>query len=386
MSDQHVRAIKSLEVDDVKIYDARGEKVSVLAKGKLEILYVPEFDRFILRLNSFKYILSLHLPIMASLSGEGSCRSYVLPNIGGHYIMKLKSAPTAIVIRNMETIFTSYSQFSYQQNHEHDLENQAHRRGDYPVTLDQEEVLQDTFKVLNEPEPAIKASAYIKIGGDFFKQNIIKAANYIGKNLSHPKNASAQAQGPNQLSVRSIEELKNLNDDQSIDLPRYEVVALTILGKEIDKLALSHADQDIGVKLHPTSDSRWPTLKRTALESAHSLWKGMDEALDVLSKAVKAKRVSASIPQDKMDVAFKKIDQNLKGEAPLPMHQISPNQQQQSGLVQNHKTNYFSNSQDQTTNSRCSDVSKSGSILRNLGAIKQKIVNIRGHSKENYVA
>lgn len=383
MSEQQVRAVKSLEVDDVKIYEARGEKLSVLAKGKLEILYLPEFDRFVLRLNSFKYILSSHSPIMASLSGEGTCRSYVLPNIGGHYIMKLKSSPTAAVIRNMETIFSSYSQFSYQQNHEHDLENQAHRRGDYPVIFDHQEVALDN-QSLNQPEAAAKANNYIKIGGEILKQNFRKAATYIGK-LNQPKDAPLQAQGPNQLSVRSIEELKNLNNDQLVDLPRYEVVALTVLGKEIEKLALTHVEQDIGVKLHPASDSRWPTLKKTALESAHSLWKGMDEALDVLTKTVKAKRANASLPQDKMDAAFKKIDQNIQGEAPLPIHQISPNQQQ-SEFGQQSQTSYCSKVQNQSTTNIFSDISKTGSIFKNLGAIKQKIVNMRGQSKENYVA
>jgi len=383
MSDQQVRAVKSLEVDDVKIYEARGEKLSILAKGKLEILYIPELDRFILRLNNFKYILSLHLPIMASLSGEGSYRSYVLPNVGGHYIVKLKSAPAAAIFRNMETVFSSYSQFSYQQNHEHDLENQAHRRGDYPVAIDQEGVSLDN-KALNQSDAVAKAGNYIKIGGEILRQNFIKATSYIGK-MSQPKDASLQAQGPNQLAVRSIEELKDLENGQSVDLPRYEVVALTILGKEIEKLALSHAEQDIGVKLHPTSDNRLLMLKKTALESAHSLWKGMDEALDVLGKTVKAKRTNTGLPQDKMDVAFKKIDQSLKGEAPLPMHQISPNQQQPE-FGQQSQAGHFQKSQDKANTIRCSDVSKSGGIFRNLGAIKQKIVNIRGQSKENYVA
>jgi len=378
MSEQPVGAVRSLEVDDVKIYEARGEKLSVLAKGRLEILYLPEFDRFVLRLNSFKYILSLHLPIMASLSGEGTIRSYVLPNIGGHYILKLKSSPTAAVIRNMETIFSAYSQFSYQQNHEHDLENQAHRRGDYPVPLDHEEESLNN-KTLNQSEAVAKASNYIKTGGDFLKQNFIKAANYIGK-MSHGKDGQTQAHGPNQLFTRSIEELKNLTNEyeQSVDLLRYEVVALTILGKEIEKLALTHVDHDIGVKLHPASDSRWPTLKKTALESAHTLWKGMDDALDVLTKTVKTKRANMDLPVDKMDQAFKKIDQNIQGEAPLPMHQISPNQQQSECVKQSQLG--------LTNTANSSNVSKTGNILRNLGAIKQKIVGLRGQAKENYVA
>ena len=222
MSDQQVLALKSLEIQDVKIYEAKSDKLSVLTKGNLEMLYLPEFNRFVLRVNGFKYILSTHLSVLASLSEEGAFRSYVLPNVGGHYILKLKTDPTAIVLRNLETIFTNYSQFSYQQNHEHDLENQAHRRGNYSLTFEGDYILKDA-KACDQPETVAKASKYIKIGGDILKQNILKAANYVGKNLSQPKDTAQMSQNPNHLSVKTIEELKNVEHNCSLELPRYEV-------------------------------------------------------------------------------------------------------------------------------------------------------------------
>lgn len=224
MSDQRVLALKSLEIHDVKVYQARHDKLTVLTKGYLEVLYLPEFNRFMLRVNNFKYILSTHLSILASLSEEGSFRSYVLPNVGGHYILKLKTDPSAIVLRNLETIFSHYSQFSYQQNHEHDLENQAHRRGDYSLTFGSEPILKES-KVGNQSETVAKASKYIKIGGDILKQNIMKAANYVGKNLSHSKEVS-HSQGPNQLYIKTIDELRNTDENCSLELPRYEVRSL----------------------------------------------------------------------------------------------------------------------------------------------------------------
>jgi len=386
MSDQQVLALKSLEIEDVKIYEARSDKLSVLTKGNLEVLYLPEFNRFILRVNSFKYILSTHLSVLASLTEEGSFRSYVLPNVGGHYILKLKTAPTAIVLRNLETIFTNYSQFSYQQNHEHDLENQAHRRGDYALTFEGDYVLQDT-KAHDQSETVAKASKYIKIGGDILKQNILKAANYVGKNLSHSKDTPHISQGPNQFTIRTIEELKSVENNCSLELPRYEVIALIKLVKEVEKIVQSHAEQDIGVKLHPSTD-RLLAFKKNAIESAHSLLKGMDEALGTLSKNMKMKRLNTKLPKDNLDAAFKKIDQNIKNEAPLPMFQGSPNQQQEDSTHQQ-KTDYYSKAKDQLKAVRNSDVLGHTNIMKNLGAIKQKIISFRGEksrAKENHAA
>jgi hypothetical protein len=276
---------------------------------------------------------------MASLSEEGAFWSYVLPKTGSNYIIKVKSVPSSAIIRNMETIFTNYSQFSYQQNHEHDLENQAHRRGDYLVPLSN--ASEDSNKNTAASEKIAKAGKYIMAGGEMLKQNILKAAHYIGKNLTH---SQASAQYPNQQSIRSIEELKAFENAQSqFELSKIEVTGLLTLVSEIEKTSLSHAEQDIGVKIHPVSSNRWPAFKKTAFESAHSLWSNMDDALGTLSKTMKAKRVKSRLPEDKMDLVFKKIDQNIQGEAPLPTHQVFPDQQQsevtQSKLLGQDKLN-----------------------------------------------
>jgi len=172
----------------------------------------------------------------------------------------------------------------------------------------------------------VKAGKYIKAGGEMLKQNLLKAAHFIGKNLTQSKDTSAQ--GLNQQLVRSIEELKDDNAGQFIDLSKSEVTALLTLVNEIEKTNLGQAEHDIGVKIHPISANRWPTFKKTAVESAHSLWNNMDEALGTLSKTMKAKKFKTKLPEDKMDIVFKRIDQNIQGEAPLPTHQVFPDQQQ----------------------------------------------------------
>lgn len=90
---------------------------------------------------------------------------------------------------------------------------------------------------------------------------------------------------------------------------------------------------------------------------------------------MKAKRLSQAMPKDKMDIAFNKIDQNIKSEAPLPIAQISPNQQQPDF------TDCHSKIPDQFKPVRSSEGLGAGSIFKNLGAIKQKIIGVRGETK-----
>jgi hypothetical protein len=249
-----------------------------------------------------------------------------MPNIGGHYIIKLKSAHSPTLIKNLETILTNYSQFSYQQNHEHDLENQAHRRSDHQALFNGPLGIARHHSAPNQPEAIAKANKYIKAGGEMLKLNIMKAASYIGKNIGHAKSKSISFQDPNQIYVRTIEELKgSLNSgNQTADFPKYEITALMTLLEEQEKIISHQSYQDIGVKMHPSSETKWPIFKKAAIDSAQTLLKGMDDAAGDLAKALKAKRA----PQDKEDRVFKKIDQNIKGEAPLPIHQIAPDQQQ----------------------------------------------------------
>jgi len=324
MNDQ-VPAIKCLEIDNVKIYDAKGEKVSLLTKGKLEVLYLAEYDRFVLRLHNFKYTLSTHLPVMASLFEEEAFRSYVVPNMNGHYIVKLKSVPTPATVRNFETVLSHFCQFSYQQSHEHDLENQAHRKGENQMAYEAINGVtapQHTPEILHT-DNVTKASKYIKIGGEVLKQNFLKAANYIG-NLRHHKEAPPVV-GPNQFTVRTIEELRSLEntENQAVVLPKYEVTALITLCREIEKAILHHTDQEKGVKIQAPESHKWPMFKKTAIESAHTLWKGMDDALTSLSKAVKNKtKKGGAPPLDQKHMTTNKDDTSkTQSQIPQPMQQ-----------------------------------------------------------------
>jgi len=205
-----LHAIKALEVHDVKIYEVKDQKLSVKTRGKLELLYLPEYDRFLLNLNSFRYILSPNIFIMASVYEKRAYRSYFLPGVKSHYILKLKTPPTAAVLGNLETIFVSYSHLTYKSDEQKQLEDQL-----------QSDVKQRKAST----DYASTVGSYLTKGGEGFKQNMFKFANYLGKGLQK-KSATPPPQNQNQLYVKNIDELKSINDpeNQCIDLDRNKVI------------------------------------------------------------------------------------------------------------------------------------------------------------------
>ncbi len=208
-----LHAIKSLEVYDVKVYEVKNQKLSVKTRGKLELLFLPEFDRFLLSLGSFRYVLSPNIFILASLNEKRAYRSYFFPGAKCHYILKLKTEPTAAVLGNLETIFASYSHLNYQEGEQKDGEVKMKKQDGMNCSK-------------TSADYASTVGKYITKGGEGFKQNMFKFANYVGKGLQ--KKTSVEPQGENQLYVRNIDELKSINDSQAqcIDLDRAKVIFL----------------------------------------------------------------------------------------------------------------------------------------------------------------
>jgi len=227
-----VRTLKALGIDNIKINEVQGNNRSNITRGQLEVCYSPEYDRFLLSLNSFKYMLSPNFPVIAFLA-PNAYRSYIFPTVNGFYILKMKSVQTPPIIQNFETILANYTQFSYKTGQEVELDNQAKGKGDYPMVFGSPY----DVKVLPTPNnptqtnpvqtnPAqtdsyAKAGNVIHLGGEFLKQKIIKAADYLGKTIESEKKLNA-----NELNVKSIQELKqgDYPEKEMIDFTRTEVI------------------------------------------------------------------------------------------------------------------------------------------------------------------
>lgn len=85
------------------------------AVGNLQVLYFPNFDRFVLSLNDWKYPLLRRVPITAvSNNLAGGPAQYTLPSFDGFYTLRLTRLPHLEALQNFETILASNSRFSYE--------------------------------------------------------------------------------------------------------------------------------------------------------------------------------------------------------------------------------------------------------------------------------
>jgi len=317
-----IRGIKILEVDNVKVYEVYNNQSEPtnLTRGKLLVFYFPEYDRFVLSLNSFEYALSPYLPTLASLTVDRGFRSYILPNVGGHYVLKLKTTPIPAVIKNFETILANYSQFSYEQGHEKELSDQANRKGDYNMNFESPyEGHQPLETAKPQPDNFVKAENAVSLSGEFLKQKFIKAANYIGGNYIQPKAQIVTEQNSNQFYVKNIQDLKGVSaiDNELVDFKRTLIVGLITLSNQIEKAGVT-ASTIIKPKTDNKQQSNWSELGTTTLNSAKNVWFGMSEAANILGKAWKAKKTAEGNNQKGKPVQYERVDPN--GNRPNPFN------------------------------------------------------------------
>jgi len=178
MANFSIITLKSIEFDNVKINEVQGNKTSVVTKGKIEVCYSPEYDRFVLRLNNFKYALSKKIPVTAMFAPR-SFRAYTFPTTNGHYILKMKTIQTPELIQNFETVITNYGKLLYKPEQETELKNQAKGEGSYPfnVVLNSKTKSTVEAKIYNPNEFCIKTIQELKSPGneviDFPKSAVI---------------------------------------------------------------------------------------------------------------------------------------------------------------------------------------------------------------------
>jgi len=299
-----VRAVKSLEIPDVKVYEASGKELTVFTKGTLEVYYVADYDRFFLKINSFQYALSTQLPVLVSLIETRACRSYMVPSISGHYLLKLKTTPPAAVFQNFETILSNYARLSYRSGDEKLLAAQA--KCD-KVYLNQAGQIDKENRPVNskyiKAENVAKAGGYIQKGGEVLKQNIIKAAYYIGKNMQ-------QTTSENAFIAKPIQELKGLQHNaQFVDFSGTVVSKLIANSNSIEHAEQVRYNNPQGmIPNRPLvqQGTAWTELKETTANSAKSLWSGMAEAGTILSNAIENRRKNNNSNKNKKPVTVNK--------------------------------------------------------------------------------
>jgi len=297
-----VKGIKILEVENVKVNEVRDtlSEPSNITRGKLVIYYFAEYDRYILCLNSFEYALSPNLTVLASLNVERGFRSYTLPNVGGHYILNLKTTPLPAVIKNLEMILANYNQLSYQQGQEKTLEDQANRRGDENMN-------------------------------------------------SHSGYQATFEQNSNQLSPKTIQELKGISalENEIVDFKRTEIIALITLSSQFEK-----EEVITGTIIKPKNADKQQDdsteLENSTLKPAKDVSSGKNEASKTIANAWRLKKANqknnqvAKPVQDELVNPSQPSGNQQQYQAFEPIVSIQPSEDQQFSNESQQKPYVFS--------------------------------------------
>jgi len=273
-----VQTLKSLEIEGVKINEIQGSKSTFVTKGNLEICYSPEYDRFVLRLNNFKYALSKNIPVTA-LFAPRSFRAYTFPTTNGHYIVKLKSMTYPALLQNFETILSTYGQLSYKPGQETELLNQAKGQGDYPINF----VWYYSIKFPSK-----------------IKMNKCESSEKNDKNEKNEKVEDI----PEEHRVKTLDTLRK-NGTEVIEFNKNGFEGMIFFSNLVEK-ELANPDAKTNTPT-PTPNSKtsndqikWEELKKKTTEGAKTFWKGVDGAATMLSNALLKKKSKKEMSDSKI--------------------------------------------------------------------------------------
>ena len=101
-----IKGIEVLFFEEAEIQKMRGNKPLFAAVGPLSVLYFKDYNRFVLRLNDWRY------PLMRRLNISGSDRNFALPgNNNATFNLRILGNPSQDTLKNFETILMNNSRF-----------------------------------------------------------------------------------------------------------------------------------------------------------------------------------------------------------------------------------------------------------------------------------
>lgn len=114
-SSNSVKGIEVLHFEEAEVEKYKGTYEAFGAIGPLSVLYIKEYNRFVLQINDWKYPLLRRLPIfLTSDRTDPSHRTYVFPALNGFtFQLKVFNVPNVQALINFETILSHNSLFAY---------------------------------------------------------------------------------------------------------------------------------------------------------------------------------------------------------------------------------------------------------------------------------
>jgi len=109
-----VKGTEVLFFPDAELEKTDGNFSSFAAAGPLSVLYFKDYDRFVLRLDGWKYPLMQRLPFLGLDKNGVNSRSYSFPAANGYYYnLTINSNGSDEALGNFETILQLATKFSW---------------------------------------------------------------------------------------------------------------------------------------------------------------------------------------------------------------------------------------------------------------------------------
>jgi len=103
-SNSMIKGIEVLFFEEAEIQKMRGNKPIFAAMGPLSVLYFKDYNRFVLRLNDWRY------PLMRRLNISGGGTSFCLPGTNNAtFNLRIMGKPSQDTLKNFETILMNNS-------------------------------------------------------------------------------------------------------------------------------------------------------------------------------------------------------------------------------------------------------------------------------------
>lgn len=115
MNSPAMETTELLRIDNVELYQTKNEYGALIDKGTLLLLYVQDFDWFIIKINEFQYGLSKNIPVLASHHENDSLATYVFVGTEGYYIVKIPTVSRKEDLETFEEILKHNTQFTHRE-------------------------------------------------------------------------------------------------------------------------------------------------------------------------------------------------------------------------------------------------------------------------------
>jgi len=107
-----IKGVEILYFRNAQLERNVGGSSGFASMGPLQVVYFPQYDRFVLSLNSWKYPLLKRIPVVGSSASHGLPVTYTLPTINGYFSLIITRVEHMESLANLEAIFADQANFT----------------------------------------------------------------------------------------------------------------------------------------------------------------------------------------------------------------------------------------------------------------------------------